>query len=150
MTVTVRVEGMEQVLRELKRRQIDALAGLEAICHAGAEVIEAAAEDRAPGSIADGIERKTTKRTAKAVEVQVRPDKEHYYALFVEYGTSPHRIPKARKRKRRKPLLINGRFVAWAMHPGARARPFMRPAFDYGKGPAQESMRKMTGRKLRV
>jgi len=150
MAVTVRVEGMEKVIKELKRRNIDVSLGLEAICHAGAQVIEEEAEDRAPGSIAEGIERKTHKRSGQKVEVRVKPDKEHFYALFVEYGTSPHRIPKVRRRKRKKPLLINGRYVAWANHPGAKARPFMRPAFDYGKGPAQEEMRKQTGRRLRV
>jgi HK97 gp10 family phage protein len=150
MAITVKVEGIDQIVKELQRRNMDVSLGLEAICHAGAEVIQREAEDRAPGSIRSGIERKTTLRQATRVRVAVRPDKEHFYAKFVEYGTGPHRIPKARRRGRRKPLLIGGRFVAWANHPGARARPFMRPAFDYGKGPAQDAMRRQTARKLRI
>lgn len=52
-----------------------------------------------------------------------------WYAHFVEYGTEPHAVGKgsiSRVFKRSKRSIIQlGR-----THPGARPRPFMRPAFD--------------------
>lgn len=45
---------------------------------------------------------------------------------FVEFGTAAHRIaPKGAGG-----LLIGGQVVGAADHPGARPKPFMRPAFD--------------------
>lgn len=49
-----------------------------------------------------------------------------YYANMVEYGTKAHKIGKLGRM-----LFINGRWVyAPVQHPGARPRPFMRPAAD--------------------
>jgi HK97 gp10 family phage protein len=150
MNVRVEIEGLDKVLKELQRRGVEVSLGLEAICHAGAEVIQEDAAARAPGSIAEGIARETTRKTATAVTVKTGPDKAHFYAKYVEYGTSQHRIPKVRKRKRAKALKIGNRYVAWANHPGARARPFMRPAFDHGKAPAMDAMNKQTRSKMRI
>lgn len=49
-----------------------------------------------------------------------------YYALWVEFGTRPHVIAPLNGGA----LMIGGRVVAHVMHPGARPRPFMRPALD--------------------
>lgn len=49
-----------------------------------------------------------------------------YYAHMVEYGTVPHTITAAN----RKGLSFGGLFFQSVQHPGARARPFMRPALD--------------------
>lgn len=49
-----------------------------------------------------------------------------YYAHFVEYGTRPHTITAAN----RKALSLGGLFFQSVEHPGARPRPFMRPALD--------------------
>lgn len=51
------------------------------------------------------------------------------YAIFVEYGVASHHqgkgaINKVFARSKRKQNLVGG------VHPGSRARPFMRPAFD--------------------
>ena len=55
-------------------------------------------------------------------------DRKAFYAHMVEFGTQRH-IIKARKGGM---LNIGGRLVAQVDHPGARAKPFMRPAFDKG------------------
>jgi HK97 gp10 family phage protein len=55
-----------------------------------------------------------------------------FYAHFVEYGTGPHRIAAYRAGA----LVINGRLVKSVEHPGARARPFLRPALDTQAGAA--------------
>lgn len=48
------------------------------------------------------------------------------HAFLVEYGTKPHKI----KAKKDGALTVGGNLVAEVDHPGARPRPFMRPAFD--------------------
>ena len=50
-------------------------------------------------------------------------DKIAYYAKWVEFGTWAHSIKKGAKRKA-------GTVETGVPHPGARPRPFLRPAFD--------------------
>jgi HK97 gp10 family phage protein len=45
-----------------------------------------------------------------------------YIARFIEFGTKPHKI--------KGPVTLNGKVYSGVAHPGARPRPFMRPAFD--------------------
>jgi HK97 gp10 family phage protein len=54
------------------------------------------------------------------------------YATLVEFGTRPHKI----KPKKKGGLTVGGNIVAEVDHPGARPRPFMRPAFDSKAAPA--------------
>ncbi len=49
-----------------------------------------------------------------------------YYAHFVEYGTRPHKIAAADKGF----LGFANRFYKSVDHPGARPKPFLRPAMD--------------------
>jgi len=79
---------------------------------------------------------------------QTKSGAEVYYASWVEFGTAAHAIVAKgakgkniarrlnRQAKKLAALNIGGRFVgASVMHPGARPRPFMRPALD-GKAQA--------------
>jgi HK97 gp10 family phage protein len=145
--ISVRVDGIDDVVRELHRRGVDVADGLEVICHAGATVVREAAMRRAPGSIAEDLEQKTTRRRRTDVTVEVRPGKAHRkIAHLVEFGTRPHMI----RPRRRRALLIGGRLVAWARHPGARARPFMRPAVDTSREKAQAAMSAATKKAARI
>lgn len=150
MSMRVEIVGVEKVVAELRRRQLDVRAGVERICHAGATVVREAIETRAPGSIADEIVQETTGRRLSAVEVSVGPSVAAYIAKFLEFGTKPHRIPKARSRKRRKVLKFAGRYAAWANHPGARKRPFVRPGYEASKGGAQSAMGRETKKVVRA
>ena len=49
-----------------------------------------------------------------------------FYAHMVEFGTKPHEI----RPKNAPSLFIAGIMRAVVRHPGAQAKPFMRPAFD--------------------
>lgn len=49
-----------------------------------------------------------------------------YIAKFVEFGTRAHEI----KPRRAKSLYVAGHFGMSVQHPGARPKPFMRPALD--------------------
>ncbi len=52
------------------------------------------------------------------------------YAPFVEFGTKPHKI--SAKNKKALTFFVNGKKVTVRSvnHPGTRAQPFVRPAFD--------------------
>ena len=146
----IAIEGLDEVVRELKRRGANVADGLEAICKAGAEVIHADAAGRAPGDIGERLLVKTIQKRPKQVTVGIGPSKRDKIARFVEDGTKPHDIPKARKGRRRKPLYINGSFVMVAHHPGARPKPYLRPAYEAKKNDAQDAMGKATGKALEV
>jgi HK97 gp10 family phage protein len=64
-------------------------------------------------------------------------DNDAFYARMVEFGTQRH-IIKARKGGM---LNINGRLVSQVDHPGARAKPFMRPAFAAKEGEALQEIK---------
>lgn len=63
-------------------------------------------------------------------------NKRAFYAHMVEYGTARHWI----KPKSRKSLLVARAFREAVDHPGAKRRPFMRPALDSKSAAAIEAM----------
>lgn len=62
--------------------------------------------------------------------------KKAWYWRFVEFGTVAHRIGP----KNAKALALAGVVVGWVHHPGARPKPFMRPAFDSRAGAAIDAV----------
>ena len=110
---------------------------------AGASVIAAEARKNVP---VDTAELKSSIRTSSnskrgMVEANAvvgnRKSKKGWYATFVEFGTAPH-IIKAGKNS--KSLSFRTKDGVWhraleVNHTGAKAKPFMRPAFD-SKGDA--------------
>jgi HK97 gp10 family phage protein len=50
------------------------------------------------------------------------------HAHLVEFGTAAHKI----MAKKGSALVVNGKAVRDVDHPGAKAKPFMRPSFDTG------------------
>lgn len=108
---------------------------------AGAKVMEAEAARLCPeglptlDSVKRGARRGELKRsiriTMRASKSTVRAqlkagNKVAWYAHLVEFGTARHWI----KPKSRKSLFIAGLMKEVVDHPGARPKPFMRPAFD--------------------
>lgn len=126
--------------------------GLEQICHAGAAVVLADAQARAPGHEAENLDKRTTARRVTKVEVSVGPVREKHLARWVEFGTKPHTIePKSRKRGKKRALAIPGWGVYRRVrHPGSRKQPFLRPAYEAQKGRAQDVMSHETKRVLRA
>ena len=53
------------------------------------------------------------------------------HAHLVEFGTAAHKI----RSKKGSALVVNGNAVSEVDHPGARAQPFARPAFDTAAAP---------------
>ncbi len=62
--------------------------------------------------------------------------KKAFYWHFVEFGTAAHRIGP----KNAKALALSGVVVGFVHHPGARPKPFMRPAFDNKAGAAIDAV----------
>lgn len=108
---------------------------------AGAKVMEAEASRLCPEGLPtmDSVKRgarqgelkrsiRVTMRASKsAVRAQIKAgNKVAWYAHLVEFGTARHWI----KPKSRKSLFVAGLFKEVIDHPGARPKPFMRPAFD--------------------
>lgn len=144
-SVTVRLEGGEELLAALREMDLNVKAELRAAVQAGAEPILEAANALAPGpNIATNVER----ATSTLVEVAIGPDAEHWYYRFHESGAAPHEI-------HGKPLLAfegsSGTVVTPSVsHPGFGASPFLRPAHDTHEGDAEriigETLRSKIGR----
>lgn len=134
----ISITGLDEVVKELARRRLDVMAGVEAICMAGAEVVRNEIAGRAPDI---EIVAETMQRRPTAVTVGVGPvRKQTNRARWREFGTKPHVIPKARKRGRKVLLLPDGGFRRSVMHPGQKARPFIRPGYDASTAGATAAM----------
>ena len=87
----------------------------------------------ASGLLRDGL-KVTTSNKAGVVTASLKATGKHArLAHLVEFGTSAHSI----EAKDGGALSFGGGFVQHVDHPGARAHPFMRPAFD---GQAQNAV----------
>ena len=142
MAMRVEIEGIEDVVKQLKRVGVDITDALELIATAGAAVMAERVAGGAPGEIAGSIVTDTLEKSRKRVEVGTGPDKDHFYARYVEFGTQAHEI----RPSTAKALTIDGGLYAGATHPGNSERPFMRPAFDGGRGAAEREMAKATAK----
>jgi HK97 gp10 family phage protein len=121
---------------------------------AGAKVIEEEAKRRVPvgsGALRDSIRvslrskrgviqalvkagnrKPKIGKTSTGRDVYLNP----WYAHLVEYGTARHWI----KPKNRKSLFLAGLARELVDHPGAKPKPFMRPAFDAKSQAAIDAM----------
>lgn len=122
---------LDQILQNIPvRLQTNILRGA---LRAGANVFKAEAKSNLEqnGSIDDGELLKSVRVSARlkgsTVTASVKAgNKKAYYWGWVEFGTKPHVIKAARA----KGLLFGGNVVAEVLHPGARPRPYLRPALD--------------------
>lgn len=152
---TIKIEGLENVVREMERRRMDVMAGVEAICHAGAEVVQGEIAQRALGRLSAATIRETTQRKPAKVTVSVGVHKKlNYIARFMEFGTDAHDIQPRRatkRRKGRKALSIPGLGVFRRVeHPGLKRRPFIRPGYDASVAGAQTAMKNKTKQVVRA
>lgn len=112
------------------------------------------------GELARGVKvaTATVKGQARAY-VRLR-GKAAYIGRFVEYGTAPH-IIRAKGAKAsirtlnemdaRGSLVIGGRFVGSVVrHPGAKAKPFLRPALDRKAAAAVNAAGEYIARRLKI
>lgn len=146
---TVRLEGVDNILAELRKRGIKLTDGLEQITTAGALVIEKAASANASAisdTIANNIEHKTLSKGKRGVVVGVAPTRRAWFAPFVEDGTANHSI----EPRNQKALKLEGGNIVKRVgnNPGISPHPFMRPAVDENGQEVQAAMGDETKRVL--
>jgi HK97 gp10 family phage protein len=107
---------------------------LRAALRAGANEFKTEAQAKAPvksGKLRRSLKVSTGSKGGRVTAKLKVGGKMAPHAMLVEYGTKPHKIAP----KNGGGLLIGGNVVGEVNHPGARARPFLRPSFD-GKSAA--------------
>jgi HK97 gp10 family phage protein len=89
-----------------------------------------------PGALRDSL-RITTSARGSTVRAQVKAGgPKAFWAKFVEFGTAAHLI----KPKNKKSLFFAAANAEVVHHPGAKKRPFMRPALDNTQRTATEAV----------
>ena len=78
------------------------------------------------GALRDSIRVSVRTKRGKVIASIKAGNKQAYYAHMVEFGTASHWL----KPKNRKSLFLAGLFKEAIKHPGAKRKPFMRPAID--------------------
>lgn len=130
-SLSFRLDGLKQVIDEIARRRMDARRTIRQILLPGADIIRDEIRQRGVGRFRKQITRSVRVNMAKMeAYALIGPVRRHaHIAGFLEFGTRPHVI----KAKRNKMLYFGGRYVKMVRHPGARAKPFLRPAFHAGR-----------------
>lgn len=137
---------MIKALREAARLGDEAL---EEGVLAAAEVYQGEAQARVrrrSGELADHIIIEIVERKTGKVRAQVGPDDEHFYGLFLEFGTAEHTVDRANAALQ----TIDGEFYARVRVGGVPASPFMRPAVDNGTQAAVEAIADVVKRRLKL
>lgn len=135
--VTIKLTGDKELKRKLDQLGRRAQASLLKAAEAGAQVIEDAAEQKAPGPhIATGNQ----KIDGGRAEVDIGPDEEHWHYQFFETGASGHEITG-------RPLVFEGKqglvVTRRVNHPGMPAEPFLRPAMSERREEAKDAAGKV-------
>lgn len=125
------LHGMQELLRQLEQIGTEAEQVKKDALLAGAEVIQQAASEKAPrdtGKLAENIVISDMKEDGT---VDIGPDRDRFYGLFVEFGR------KAGEKKGRK-------------YPKADPHPFLQPAFEENIDRVQDEMADVIRRELRL
>lgn len=96
------------------------------------------------GELKDSLRVKTSSRNGVVSATLVAGGKKGWYAYMVEFGTTQHFI----RPKHAKSLFIAGLNKTVVDHPGAKPKPFMRPALDEGQTEAFEATADYIRRRL--
>ena len=132
--VVVNIEGREELKAKFERLGRAARGpALERAVLAGAEPIRDEANRRAPGP---HIEAEISEASEQAAEVEIGPDREHWYYRFFEFGAGSHAIGPSKGRAIRFPGSEGETIRFGVVHPGMEARPFLRSALDGRKDEA--------------
>lgn len=165
--MTVTIKGRDALRRTLADQLPKRIAKvLEGAVRAGANVIAEEARERCENNqVRAAIKVKVVGATDQPkviAKVQTRGPGA-YMAPWLEYGTSPHFIAVRdasdrkglsvnainRKAKKEGTLVIGGQPVGPVVHhPGARAHPFLRPAFDTSESEAIAAAQSYIERKM--
>lgn len=148
MAVDLKIDGLADLQRMLDELPAKVEANImRGAIRVGAKVIEDRAKELAPvksGALRDSIKVSTrSKRGEVSATIRAGGGKA-FYAKWVEFGTAQHFI----KPKNRKSLFFAGMAKEVVDHPGARQKPFMRPALDGGHTGAIDAMAEYIKKRL--
>lgn len=125
----VHVKGLAELQRALDEIPAKMEANvLRGALRAGANIIRDHARENVPvatGTLRDGLKVSTRSRRGRVTATLKTTGKHAFIAPWIEFGTRPHRIV-----ARGKGLFFGGLFARGVDHPGAAAKPFLRPALD--------------------
>lgn len=125
--INMQLEGSEDLLRELRELGIKLPKVLRGATLAGARIIQADANESAPSP---RVVKQLRMKGKETCEATIGPDFDHWFHLFLEYGTVAHEIsPKAASVLALEIGSETG-FSAGHAVSGIAARPFLRPALD--------------------
>ena len=134
--VIVKIEGGEELLAKLAAMGVNVGKVLEAAVTAGSELIAEGARSKAPGPYIEAVIDPSTSSGGTSVTMAIGPDKAHWFYRFFETGAGRHEI------KGSPFLAFEGReglvLTGAVMHPGMKARPFLRPSFDQNQNRATD------------
>jgi HK97 gp10 family phage protein len=117
--MSLQLHGMQELLRQLEQVGSEAERIKKDALLAGAEVVQQAASEKAPrdtGKLAENIVISDIKEDGT---VDIGPDRDRFYGLFLEFGTSK-----------------------------MAARPFLQPAFEENKEQVQQKMADVIRREM--
>jgi len=137
----VTITGLDEIQKLLNRLPANIEANvMRGALRAGVKVIETEAKTRVPvktGKLLKSIRISSRKRGSELKVTLKAGGKGAKHAHLVEFGTQPHVI----NAKPESVLeFLQGIFAKTVMHPGARMKPFMRPALDAGRHLALREM----------
>jgi HK97 gp10 family phage protein len=117
--MSLQLHGMQELLRQLERMGTEAEQVKKDALLAGAEMVKKAASEKAPrdsGKLSENIVISDIKEDGT---VDIGPDRDRFYGLFLEFGTSK-----------------------------MAAKPFLQPAFEENKVQVQQKMADVIRREL--
>jgi hypothetical protein len=124
MKITVKVEGEQELQRKLALLAQKAGQIVDEATRAGADVWQEESNRLAPGP---HVAQMTTRTTLTAADVQIGPDKEHWYYIFFETGATAHEITPSVRKAVRFEVGADAVFAMRVRHTGMAAAPFLRP-----------------------
>lgn len=138
--VAGKLEGADELMRELQECGLNARKTVSAAAKSGAKVIADDGNRRAKalrGGKGRIVSARVTRRTQDHVTAAAGVTKSKWYYRFFETGAVPHEI-------QGRPLLrfySRGTLIETprVRHPGMAARPFLRPAFDAQQNEARDT-----------
>lgn len=152
MTGSVKLKGVGDLKKKFAQLAIKAQTkiGRRGLAEA-AKVYRKEIRSRAPretGKLRRSIRYRIRRKRRGHFVGRVGVTGEAFYARFIEYGSSPHRIPSEtvgrgrNKEKNTAKVKIGEGIYSAVDHPGTNARPFIRPAFDSASRKAIDAAKK--------
>lgn len=96
------------------------------------------------GDLRDSLRVTTSAKKGRVTASVKAGNKKVFYSGWVEFGTAAHSITARGNRA----LSFGGLFTKSVLHPGARAKPFLRPSLDSKANEAIEEVGKYIGKRL--